>query len=34
MNQLKQERCVACRPDSPRVTATEMRELLPQHPEL
>jgi 4a-hydroxytetrahydrobiopterin dehydratase len=33
MNALSQERCVACRADSPRVTEQEMRELLPQIPE-
>lgn len=33
MNLLKQERCVACRPDSPRVTEQEKQELFPQIPE-
>lgn len=32
MVDLAQERCVACRPDSPRVTDAEMVELLPQIP--
>ncbi len=30
---LTQERCVACRPDSPRATEQELREWLPQIPE-
>lgn len=33
MSKLGQERCVACRADSPRVTEKEMQELLPQIPE-
>jgi 4a-hydroxytetrahydrobiopterin dehydratase len=33
MTNLKLERCVACRADSPRVTEQEMRELFPQIPE-
>jgi 4a-hydroxytetrahydrobiopterin dehydratase len=33
MNALSQERCAACRADSPQVTEPEMRELLPQLPE-
>lgn len=33
MTTLVQERCVACRPDSPRVTAEEIAELKPQIPE-
>ena len=33
MNTLVNERCVACRADSPRVTEQEMQELLPQIPE-
>jgi 4a-hydroxytetrahydrobiopterin dehydratase len=33
MNNLLQERCVACRPDSPHVTDAEIRELAPQIPE-
>jgi 4a-hydroxytetrahydrobiopterin dehydratase len=33
MNTLKQERCVACRADSPRVTEEEKQELFPQIPE-
>jgi 4a-hydroxytetrahydrobiopterin dehydratase len=32
MNKLAKEHCVACRPDSPRVTDAEMKELLPQIP--
>jgi len=33
MTNLTQERCVACRKDSPRVTDEEVRELKPQIPE-
>lgn len=33
MANLTNERCVACRPDSPRVTAAEIAELKPQVPE-
>ena len=33
MEKLVQERCVACRPDAPRVTEEEVRELLPQVPD-
>jgi len=33
MNTLTQERCVACRADSPRVTQKELDELLPQIPD-
>ena len=33
MSPLTQERCVACRADSPRVSDEEMAELLPQVPE-
>ena len=33
MTNLTEERCVACRKDSPRVTDTEMAELKPQIPE-
>ncbi len=33
MNQLRQERCVACRSDSPRVTTQEIAEFAPQIPE-
>lgn len=32
MNALGQEKCAACRADSPHVTAQEMQELLPQIP--
>lgn len=33
MSELKQERCVACRADSPRVTEAEVAELKPQIPD-
>ncbi len=33
MNTLVQERCVACRADSPRVTEQELKELMPQIPD-
>lgn len=33
MNTLTQERCIACRADSPRVTEQEKQELFPQIPE-
>src|SRR5438552_1913462 len=33
MNTLKQERCVACHADSPRVTEQEKQELFPQIPD-
>jgi 4a-hydroxytetrahydrobiopterin dehydratase len=33
MNRLTQEKCSACRRDSPRVTESEVRELKPQIPE-
>ncbi len=33
MNALKQEHCVACRPESPRVTTQELADFAPQIPE-
>ena len=33
MSELRNEKCVACRRDAPRVTETEMKELRPQIPE-